>query len=63
MPGPHQAVHRHALEALAQFSDGDITLALSELGSMEEASMKVLACLEQMALAAEHDNSLLCQTG
>jgi hypothetical protein len=63
LEGPHQAVHRHALEALAQFSDGDITQALSELGSMEQASMRVLACLEQMALAAEHDNSLLCHTG
>lgn len=57
---PHRAVHRHALEALAQHADGNVDNALRELKSMEEASMLVLQCLENMAIAVETDNSLLC---
>ncbi len=60
---PHRAVHRHALEALAQHADSNIEAALRELTLMEEASMDVLRCLENMAVAAENDNSLLCQAG
>lgn len=60
---PHRAVHRHALEALAQHCDGNVDNALRELESMEEASMAVLQCLENMAVAVETDNSLLCHHG
>lgn len=63
LEAPHRAVHRHALEVLAQFSQGNTEEALSELEGMEKASLDVLACLEKMATAAEHDNSLLCQAG
>jgi hypothetical protein len=60
---PHRAVHRHALEALAQHSDGNIARALIDLEKMEKASMGVLDCLEKMAVAAEADSSLLCHAG
>jgi len=60
---PHRAVHRHALEALAQFMDGNIEGSLQELEGMEQASMDVLRCLEQMAVTAESDSSLLCVSG
>ena len=60
---PHRAVHRHALEALAQHVDGNMEQALHELEAMEQASMGVLACLEEMAAAAEGDSSLLCHHG
>ena len=60
---PHRAVHRHALEALAQHLDGNIDAALRELEGMEQASMEVLQCLEQMASTAEADDSLLCEAG
>ncbi len=55
---PHRAVHRHALEALAQFIDGNIGKALKELEGMEQTSLKVLVCLEAMATAVEHDTRM-----
>ena len=60
---PHRAVHRHALEALAQNADGNVLRALREIENMEKASMTVLSCLENMAAAAEGDSSLLCHSG
>jgi hypothetical protein len=63
LEAPHRAVHRHALEVLAQYSDGNIEQALIELEGMEKASLQVLACLEEMAVAGENDSSLLCHTG
>ena len=60
---PHRAVHRHALEALTQHMDGNTEDALQELENMEQASMEVLHCLEQMAVTAEADSSLLCVNG
>ncbi len=60
---PHRAVHRHALEALAQFTDDNIGLAIKELEGMEQSSLKVLEFLENMALSAEQNTSLLCQAG
>ncbi|MFQ5644652.1 MAG: methyl-accepting chemotaxis protein [Thiogranum sp.] len=59
---PHRAVHQHALEALVQHLDGNIDAALHELEGMEQASMDVLRCLEQMATTAEADDTLLCGT-
>lgn len=60
---PHRAVHRHALEALALHMDGKTQDMLQELEGMEQASMEVLRYLEQMAVSAESDNSLLCGVG
>jgi len=60
---PHRAVHRHALEALAQHMEGNIESALKELEGMERASMEVLRCLEKMASTAEANDSLLCAAG
>ena len=59
---PHRGVHRHALEALAQYHEGNIDQALRELEGMETNSMQVLQFLEEMALSAEGDNSLLCES-
>ncbi|TCK16808.1 chemoreceptor zinc-binding protein [Thiogranum longum] len=59
---PHRGVHRHALEALAQYHEGNIDQALRELEEMEANSMQVLRYLEEMAVSAEGDNSLLCAT-
>jgi len=59
---PHRGVHRHALEALAQYHEGNIDQALRELEAMENASMQVLKFLEEMAVSAEGDNSLLCES-
>lgn len=59
LESPHQAVHRHALEALGKFADTHIEQALKELEGMEQASLSVLACLENMVVAAEQDTSLL----
>ncbi len=69
MPGyaaleaPHRSVHHHALEALALYKDGDCHQALVELKQMEEASLKVIDCLEEMAVAGDSDRALLCQSG
>ena len=60
---PHRGVHRHALEALAQYHEGNIDQALRELEGMEENSMQVLKFLEEMAVSAESDNNLLCAAG
>ncbi len=59
---PHRGVHRHALEALAQYHEGNVDQTLRELEAMEACSMEVLEYLEQMALSAEGDNSLLCES-
>ncbi|VAW75658.1 hypothetical protein MNBD_GAMMA15-912 [hydrothermal vent metagenome] len=56
---PHRGVHRHALEALAQYHEGNVDQALRELEGMETNSMQVLRFLEEMAVSAEGDNSLL----
>jgi len=58
---PHRAVHRHALEALAQFKSGEIQQSLKELEGMEQASLRVLSFLEDMALSAEQSPGLLRQ--
>ena len=60
---PHRAVHRHALECLAQHDAGDLHGMLKELEDMEHASLEVLACLERMAATAEGDTDLLCTVG
>ncbi len=60
---PHRGVHRHAMEALAQYHDGNIDQALREIEAMETNSMQVLRFLEEMAVSGEGDNSLLCNAG
>jgi len=63
MEGPHQRVHHHGIECLANFKAGDMDAAIASLKEMETASMEVLDCLERMAQAGEQDNSILCHTG
>jgi DNA repair exonuclease SbcCD ATPase subunit len=56
----HEAVHHHGLQALQLYADGDFVNAIDAARQMEEASMGVLDCLEEMAATAEAQNSLLC---
>ncbi|RMG27580.1 MAG: chemotaxis protein [Gammaproteobacteria bacterium] len=63
MEAPHQRVHHHGIECLANFKSGDMEAAIASLREMETASMEVLDCLERMAQAGESDNSILCHTG
>ena len=56
----HAAVHEHGLQALQLFASGDFSNAIQEARLMEQASMGVLDCLEQMAASAEAEHSLLC---
>jgi uncharacterized protein YoxC len=56
----HAAVHEHGLQALQLFATGDFDNAIAAARQMEDASMGVLDCLEQMAVSAEEEHSLLC---
>ncbi|HHJ13444.1 MAG TPA: chemotaxis protein [Gammaproteobacteria bacterium] len=59
LEAPHRAVHRHAMEAMAQFHAGNIDQSLRELEMMEQYSLDVLKQLESMAAAGEADTRLL----
>ncbi len=61
LEGPHHAVHRHGVAALQHHRAGDVQACLAALRAMEEASMEVLGCLEEMAASVEQDRGLLCQ--
>jgi hypothetical protein len=58
----HAAVHQHGITALEAYQEGDMVSAISESRAMEEASMGVLDCLEEMAASAEADSQRLCYT-
>ncbi len=57
---PHLVVHKAGIEAIKQLKEDDISGGLYSLTQMEEASLKVLAALEKMAMSGETDKSLLC---
>ena len=57
---PHKRVHQHGRLAVAAYRAGDLGQAITELTSMENASMEVLRYLESMAAAGENDPSILC---
>jgi hypothetical protein len=56
---PHVEVHTHGRGAVNAFREGNFDLVLSETDRMENASRKVLAELERMAMQGEHDNCAL----
>jgi hypothetical protein len=58
----HKAVHDHGVAALKACREGDQDTALKQARLMEEASLDVLACLEEMAASAERDNDYLCHS-
>jgi hypothetical protein len=58
----HAAVHQHGIAALEAYQAGNMTAAITESRAMEEASMGVLDCLEEMAASAEADSQQLCYT-
>jgi hypothetical protein len=57
---PHVEVHKHGVEGVRQYLQGNMAAAMEELGRMEEASMRVLGNLETMAARGSADHSLLC---
>jgi len=60
LEGPHRAVHHNGVAALRHHRKGDVQACLAALQAMEEASMEVLGCLEEMAASVEQDRGLLC---
>lgn len=57
---PHQAVHLHGVNAVTHFHAGELGLGLAQIHRMEDASFKVLAELERMAVSGKSDVDLLC---
>lgn len=50
LEAPHEAVHRHGLEAVRLYNNGDIDAALQEIALVEEASVDVLNLLRRLSL-------------
>jgi hypothetical protein len=59
---PHIIVHEAAISALRLINEADNANLLKEVGRMEDASLLVLANLEKMAVSAEANADLLCQS-
>lgn len=59
---PHQAFHQHGHDAVNAWNSGEILRGMEFVKQMESDSMAVLAGLERIALAGEHDASLLCHS-
>ena len=57
---PHKRVHEHGRAAVAAFHAGNVQAGVNNLAQMEQASMEVLAALDQIAVSGENDPSLLC---
>ncbi len=57
---PHQQVHKTAHEAVEMWLSGNRVRALEALRSMEEASLRVIVGLEQMASTGEKNGHVLC---
>ncbi len=57
---PHQQVHSAGKAVIDAFLAKDNEAVLQHLASMEENSMQVLNCLEEMANSGETDTNLLC---
>jgi predicted nucleic acid-binding Zn-ribbon protein len=60
LEAPHAEVHRGAADALKAFAEGDTGRMQSNLVRMEQASHKVIACLEKMASTGENDLTAFC---
>ena len=60
LEAPHQQVHNAGHQALEHLKDENIEQSIISLKDMENASIKVLACLEKIASSGENDTSLLC---
>ncbi len=53
MEAPHKRFHDSGLAGLADWQDGDMASCFAHIGTMEAASMQVLASLERIATGAE----------
>jgi predicted nucleic acid-binding Zn-ribbon protein len=60
MENPHMLVHKHGVEAVRFYREGQMDAAVKALEKMEAASMDVLMTLEQMAGGGEADTHVLC---
>ncbi len=60
LENPHMLVHKHGVEAVRFYREGELETAVKALDKMEAASMDVLKCLEQMAHSGETDTRALC---
>lgn len=59
---PHQAVHKFAYEAVDSWLCGNKSRALEALRAMEEASLRVISGLEQLAVSGENNSQVLCSS-
>jgi chromosome segregation ATPase len=57
---PHQAVHRHAKDALDAFNAGNLMQGVHEIDLMEKASRQVVNALEKVAEEGERNAGILC---
>lgn len=51
---PHEAVHKYGIEAARKFVDGDTAKAWELFGLMDEASVKVVALLDELIVARQN---------
>ncbi|MDP2827318.1 MAG: methyl-accepting chemotaxis protein [Sulfuricellaceae bacterium] len=57
---PHQAVHRHAKDALDAFNGGNQMQGVRDIDLMEKASRQVVSALEKIAKDGERNAGILC---
>ncbi len=60
MENPHMLVHKHGVEAIRLYREGQRDAAVKAVEKMESASMEVLKSLERMAHTGEVDTHVLC---
>lgn len=58
---PHISVHDNGVKAIQAFYDGQLEAGISHLKKMEDASMRVIDSLENMAASGETDKASLCR--
>ncbi|HCA26610.1 MAG TPA: chemotaxis protein [Betaproteobacteria bacterium] len=56
MEAPHQAVHRHAKQAIEHYHAGNYDMALAALSAMEQSNLTVMAGMQRM-LASEQNHA------
>ena len=59
---PHQSFHQNGREAVTALRNGEALRGIELIGRLEADSMEVLSALERIAVAGEHDSSLLCHS-
>ncbi len=62
MEMPHKQFHDAGLASLAAWQEGRMEECFERIAAMEEASMRVLGCLERIATSAEGGTAMACRT-